>query len=213
LCLNNKSENVWMPYELSIIIVNWNGGQLLSRCIETIVTAKPAVTYEILIVDNASEDDSLAQLKFSGILAPLIANEQLRIHRNSDNRGFGAANNQGFALTDSPFVLLLNLDTEVRPGTIETLMRTMQSDPSNGSLRAENSQRRRSLADQRVFQSTACLAHGAVAVEALSPAAARRFAASCCSAALGPRPATFRTDAERRRDAGPARDDRSGGRV
>ena len=121
-----------MPYELSIIIVNWNGGQLLSRCIETIVTAKPAVTYEILIVDNASADDSLDQLKFSGILAPLIANEQLRIHRNSDNRGFGAANNQGFALTDSPFVLLLNLDTEVRPGTIETLMRTIQSDPTIG---------------------------------------------------------------------------------
>jgi GT2 family glycosyltransferase len=121
-----------MPYELSIIIVNWNGGRLLSRCVETIVNSRPATSYEIVIVDNASEDDSLARLKSSELLAPLIANQQLRIFNNSENRGFGAANNQGFALTDSPFVLLLNLDTEVGPGTIETLMRTMQSDPTIG---------------------------------------------------------------------------------
>ena len=45
-----------------------------------------------------------------------------------ENRGFGAANNQGFALTNSPFVFLLNLDTEVGPGTIDTLLRTIKSD-------------------------------------------------------------------------------------
>jgi len=121
-----------MAYELSIIIVNWNGGGLLTRCVETIVNSRPDASYEILIVDNASEDDSLAQLKSSELLAPLIANQQLRIHNNSDNRGFGAANNQGFALTNSPFVLLLNLDTEVRTGTIDTLMRTIKSDPAIG---------------------------------------------------------------------------------
>ncbi len=117
-----------MSYELSIIIVNWNGGGLLSRCVETIVTSKPTPTYEIVIVDNASADDSLARLRSSQLLAPLFANQRLRIHNNTENRGFGAANNQGFALTNSPFVLLLNLDTEVRPGTIDTLMRTIQSD-------------------------------------------------------------------------------------
>ncbi|HEX6047090.1 MAG TPA: glycosyltransferase family 2 protein [Pyrinomonadaceae bacterium] len=121
-----------MPCELSIIIVNWNGDGLLSRCVETIVTSQPPTSYEIVIVDNASEDDSLARLSSSETLAPLVANGQLRILNNSENRGFGAANNQGFALTDSPFVLLLNLDTEVGPGTIDTLMRTMQSDPKIG---------------------------------------------------------------------------------
>lgn len=121
-----------MPYELSIIIVNWNGGELLSRCVETIVTSQPAASYEIVIVDNASEDDSLARLSSSETLAPLIARQQLRILKNADNLGFGAANNRGFALTDSPFVLLLNLDTEVGPGTIDTLLRTMRSDPKIG---------------------------------------------------------------------------------
>lgn len=118
--------------ELSIIIVNWNGGSLLRRCVETIVSSKPNTTYEIVIVDNASADDSLNQLRASEPLAPLIANQQLRIVNNSENRGFGAANNQGFALTNSPFVFLLNLDTEVPPGTIDTLMRTIKSDETIG---------------------------------------------------------------------------------
>ncbi|HEX3186283.1 MAG TPA: glycosyltransferase family 2 protein [Pyrinomonadaceae bacterium] len=121
-----------MPPELSIIIVNWNGGSLLRRCVETIVSAKPPVSYEILVIDNASEDDSLDQLRDSQSIAPLFANQQLRIINNSENRGFGAANNQGFAATTSPFVLLLNLDTEVRPGTIDTLLNMMKSDARIG---------------------------------------------------------------------------------
>jgi len=63
----------------------------------------------------------------------LLSNQQLRIFKNTDNRGFGAANNQGFDVTDSPFVFLLNLDTEVHAGTIDTLMRTMHSDPKIGA--------------------------------------------------------------------------------
>lgn len=122
-----------MPHDLSIIIVNWNGGSLLTRCIETIVSSAPKVTYEIVIIDNASQDDSLAQLRASEVAAPMIASQQLRIFNNSENRGFGAANNQAFALTDSPFLFLLNLDTEVSPGTIDTLIGKLTSDPSLGA--------------------------------------------------------------------------------
>ena len=122
-----------MNTDLSIIIVNWNGGGLLRRCVETIVSSDVRVTYEIVIVDNASEDDSLEQLNASEAAAALIANRQLRIFKNAENRGFGAANNQGFDLTDSPFLFLLNLDTEVHPGTIDTLMRTMNADPAIGA--------------------------------------------------------------------------------
>jgi len=121
-----------IPPELSIIIVNWNGGNLLRRCLEKIVSSQPTTSYEIVIIDNASEDDSLDQLRTSEPLAPLFTNQQLRIVNNSENRGFGAANNQGFALTNAPFLFLLNLDTEVRSGTIDTLMRTIKSDPQIG---------------------------------------------------------------------------------
>lgn len=122
-----------MNTELSIIIVNWNGGGLLRRCVETIVSSAPQVNYEIVIVDNASEDGSLAELNASEAAAMLTANQQLRILKNTENRGFGAANNQGFDVTDSPFVFLLNLDTEVHPGTIDTLLRAMHADATIGA--------------------------------------------------------------------------------
>ena len=68
-----------MACDLSIIIVNWNGGRLLTRCIETVVASAPKVTYEIVIVDNGSTDDSLAQLRASEAAAPMIASEQIRL--------------------------------------------------------------------------------------------------------------------------------------
>ncbi len=123
-----------MPYDLSIIIINWNGGSLLTRCVETIVSSAPKLTYEIVIIDNASTDDSLAQLRANNRAAEMIASEQLRIFVNDENRGFGAANNQAFALTDSPYVFLLNSDTEVQPGTIDTLMQKLNSDPKIGAV-------------------------------------------------------------------------------
>ena len=122
-----------MNTDLSIIIVNWNGGDLLSRCVETIVSSAPRVTYEIVIIDNASTDNSLDQLQQTKAAALLTSNQQLRIFNNSENKGFGAANNQAFDVTDSPFVFLLNLDTEVYAGTIDTLMRTIVSDPQIGA--------------------------------------------------------------------------------
>jgi len=122
-----------MPYDLSIIIVNWNGGSLLTRCVETIVDSSPKTTYEILVVDNASADNSLDELRASEVAAPLIASGKLRIIVNTENCGFGAANNQAFKLTSSPFVFLLNLDTEVRPGTIDTLIERLKTDPSIGA--------------------------------------------------------------------------------
>jgi len=63
---------------------------------------------------------------------PLL-NERLRVVTNSDNRGFGPANNQAFALTTAPFVFLLNPDTEIFPGTIDTLIAIMRSDHRIGA--------------------------------------------------------------------------------
>lgn len=122
-----------MPCELSIIIVNWNGSGLLTRCVETIASSNPKVSYEIVVIDNASADDSLAQLRANEVAARLIAGGQLRVIDNPENRGFGAANNQAFDLTDSPFVFLLNVDTEVRPGTIDTLVGRLRANPSIGA--------------------------------------------------------------------------------
>lgn len=116
-----------MQSELSIIFVNWNGGPLLSRAIDSVVRYPPSVEYEILVVDNASTDNSLALLRSSDAAKSLEEGKQLRIIQNTENRGFGPANNQGFALTSSPLVLLLNPDAETTSGSIDQLIQTVRS--------------------------------------------------------------------------------------
>src|SRR6266699_2677016 len=109
-----------MAIELSIIIVNWNCGELLHRCIRSLIAAPPSLRYEIVVVDNASTDGSCEGLQ--------TFDSHLRLIRNKENVGFGRAVNQGFAVTESPFVFLVNPDAEVPSSTIETLVNTLNSD-------------------------------------------------------------------------------------
>ena len=111
--------------------MNWNAGDLLRRCIQSIIESGAQISYEIVVVDNASHDESLALLRAN--FAELLQNERLRVVTNSENRGFGPANNQAFALTAAPFVFLLNPDTEIFPGTIDTLIAIMRSDHQIGA--------------------------------------------------------------------------------
>jgi N-acetylglucosaminyl-diphospho-decaprenol L-rhamnosyltransferase len=111
--------------ELSIIIVNWNGGDLLQRTVESVVAAPPSVAYEVLVVDNASSDDSLARLR-SGAAARALG-EGLRVFESAENLGFGRANNLAFARTEAPLLLLLNPDTEVTPGSVDRLIETVRA--------------------------------------------------------------------------------------
>jgi len=115
--------------DLSIVIVNWNTGDLLRRCAASIVASAPAVAYEIIVIDNASGDQSLALLRGDEAAAALQAEGRLRIVENAENRGFGAANNQAFGLSRSAFVLLLNPDTLIVPGAIESLIAVLRSEP------------------------------------------------------------------------------------
>lgn len=122
-----------MQIELSVIFVNWNGGPLLSRAIDSVVTYPPSVEYEVVVVDNASTDNSLALLRASEAAKVLEERKRLRIIQNTENRGFGPANNQGFALTDSPLLLLLNPDAETTSGSIDQLIQTVRSNPLIGA--------------------------------------------------------------------------------
>jgi GT2 family glycosyltransferase len=129
-----ESYNKWLPVviELSIIIVNWNGGHLLRCCIESLIKYPPGVPYEILVVDNASTDGSIDWLR-SKELEERLGNTPLRLIENSDNRGFSKANNQGIALSDAPTLFLLNADAEVTAGAIDRLVSTLKSDEQVGA--------------------------------------------------------------------------------
>jgi GT2 family glycosyltransferase len=115
-----------MTPELSIIIVNWNGGELLRRCIESVVRHPPAIPWEVILLDNASSDNSLEWVRSSRI-------PNLRLVANKENLGFGKANNQGFQLSSAKLLFLLNNDAEVRPGAIDRLIATIESDPKIGA--------------------------------------------------------------------------------
>ncbi len=119
--------------ELSIIIVNWNGGEFLRRSVESVVTFPPSIEYEVVVIDNASADDSVALLRASELAHRLAGKGRLRIVESLENRGFGQANNQAFALTDAPFLFLLNPDAEVTPNSIDNLIATVRSGAGVGA--------------------------------------------------------------------------------
>jgi len=101
---------------LSIIIVNFNTKDLTIRCVCSIIQSKPKVKYEIIIIDNASTDDSWGALKK---LSKKYKN--IRIFGNKTNLGFAKANNLGISKARGKYILLLNSDTLVKEKAIDAL--------------------------------------------------------------------------------------------
>lgn len=100
--------------DVSIVIVSWNTRDILRDCLRSICQKGGAVSFEIIVVDNASADDSVAMVRREF--------PEVRLIENLDNRGFAAANNQGIAVSAGRYVLLLNSDTIVlENGVAETV--------------------------------------------------------------------------------------------
>ena len=112
--------------DLSIIIVNWNGVAVLRDCLASIYGMDHAVAFEVIVVDNASSDDSVAMVRREF--------PQVRVLCNSTNLGFAAGNNRGFALASGRHVLLLNSDTLVLPGALDESVKYLDAHPDVGVL-------------------------------------------------------------------------------
>ena len=97
--------------ELSIIIINYKSGQLVADCIQSIYKQKSAFSYEIIVVDNNSEDNS--SQKITGLFPQVIWIEM------NYNSGFARANNEGIKRSKGETVLLLNADTIIENNAIE----------------------------------------------------------------------------------------------
>lgn len=110
--------------ELSIIIVSWNVKSDLTDCIRSIADNRPAGEHEVIVVDNASTDDSAEMVKEQFPEVILVVNE--------DNRGFAAANNIGIAGTRGKYILFLNPDTIVHPGSLDALLKFMNDNEDVG---------------------------------------------------------------------------------
>ena len=97
--------------DVSIILVNWNTRELLYNCINSVYRNTSNSNFEIIVVDNASSDDSVDMLKLEFGDVKVIA--------NTKNRGFSAANNQGMLASKGRYILLLNSDTIVLDNAID----------------------------------------------------------------------------------------------
>lgn len=113
---------------LDIVIVNWNTGTYLEKCVtslKTVHAADPALIQSVTVVDNASTDGSL---NFDG-----VAGLPLRTIRNTSNRGFGAACNQGVRGGVAQHILFLNPDAAVSVETLRITLHVMR-DPQNQNV-------------------------------------------------------------------------------
>jgi len=105
----------------SIVIVNWNAGESLAACIASVVAEAPG---EIVVVDNASSDDSLAAVR--------ARHPTLRVLENGTNVGFAAAATQGATAARGDVLVFLNPDARLLPGALATLVDALVATPGAG---------------------------------------------------------------------------------
>jgi len=112
------------PPDLSIIIVSWNTRELLAECLQSLEDTIQKMCFDVWVVDNGSSDGSVAMIQERFPRTHVIA--------NSENVGFARANNQALARCQGRYVLLLNSDAKVLPGTLGTLVGFMERHPQAG---------------------------------------------------------------------------------
>lgn len=112
--------------DISIIIVNYNVKYFVEQCIRSIYAAKENLNIEVLVVDNASSDGSVDYLSEQFPQVDFISNTQ--------NAGFGRANNQALSQAQGKYLLVLNPDTLLGEDSLRALYDYMESHPQTGAI-------------------------------------------------------------------------------
>jgi N-acetylglucosaminyl-diphospho-decaprenol L-rhamnosyltransferase len=95
---------------IAVAIVNWNTRELLRTCLRGVLAEEPA---KVVVADNGSQDGSVEMVRQDFPSVTLIV--------SPENPGYGAASNRAISHCEAEYVLLLNSDTELRPGALRTL--------------------------------------------------------------------------------------------
>ena len=113
--------------KVSVVVLSWNTAELTLACLRSVVEAfdSEEIVGELVVVDNASEDDSAAR----------IASEfpSVRLICNAENRGYAAGVNQGVAASKGQWVLLLGSDARLSAGALSELLSFMESATGYGA--------------------------------------------------------------------------------
>ncbi|MDX9892950.1 MAG: glycosyltransferase family 2 protein [Patescibacteria group bacterium] len=132
--------------KLSIIILNYKQQGLVKQCLKGIVTAQPQLDYEIIVVDNNSEDDTLAMVVSlfepkdetkSQLALPIV--DKLKIPpikaiQSGINGGFAAGNNLGIAQAAGEYIMILNPDIAILPESLERMVEFMDAHKDVGMI-------------------------------------------------------------------------------
>jgi GT2 family glycosyltransferase len=115
-----------MQPDFTIIVVNWNGESLLRDCLRSIRDLSTGISVQAILVDNASRDNSLAMARREFPEVELVCADR--------NLGFGAANNLALRQARGEFVLFLNPDARLLPGTLQALCEQLRKNADIGAV-------------------------------------------------------------------------------
>jgi GT2 family glycosyltransferase len=113
--------------DLSVITVTWNSEKNIAAQISSVISGCSDISFEQIVIDNHSLDTTadLVRKNFPGV----------KLIVNSENKGFAAANNQGLAVARGQFILFLNPDMLVTPGSLDKIVEWLKNYFLIGSFR------------------------------------------------------------------------------
>jgi GT2 family glycosyltransferase len=113
-------------FDISVVIVCWNAKDYLKLCLESLASAPPRRSMEVLVVDNASADDSVEMIETKFPWVKLI--------KSSENLGFSKGNNVAIRQAQGRYIALINPDVIVLPGCLDTLAGFLDQHPKVGNV-------------------------------------------------------------------------------
>lgn len=120
------------PNRLGIVIVNYCTPALTERCLDALTPMLETAEAQIVIIDNASPDDSFARL--TAYCSESAARDRLKVIASPVNGGFAAGNNIGVRALQSDYILLLNSDAVPKHGAIEALLKAADTQSAAGII-------------------------------------------------------------------------------
>lgn len=123
--MNESTDSFATPWPtVDILLLNWNGRQLLQQFLPALDQLQYPGSYQLVLVDNGSTDDSLSFVQQQY--------PHIRCLANGRNLGFSRGMNQGLRQSQAELVVLLNTDVEVQPDWLTELARPFRHDPTIG---------------------------------------------------------------------------------
>ncbi len=116
--------------DISIVVLNWNTSYLLTRALESIISAAGDINYEVIVIDNASTDGG-----FKHVPENIRHNPRFTFIQNEKNLGWAAINIM-LEQSHTKYIATIDPDALLRPGALQSLYRFMEEHPEAGAATA-----------------------------------------------------------------------------